>query len=66
MMKRLLLALTLAVSLGGAVVACNTPAGTTSPAGASAPAASDSLSSPAASDSLSSPSDAMSLEPSAS
>jgi hypothetical protein len=66
MMKRLLLALSLAVSIGGAVVACNTPAGTTSPTGAttSAPASSDSLSS----DSVGSPaaSDAMSAEPSAS
>ena len=58
MIKRILLALALAASLGGAVVACNTPAATTSPAvvtpsttPASAPA-----SSPAASDVLPSPS----------
>jgi len=31
MIKRILLAIALAVSLGGAVVACNTPASTTSP-----------------------------------
>jgi hypothetical protein len=31
MMKRILLALALAASLGGAVVACNTPAATTAP-----------------------------------
>jgi hypothetical protein len=31
MIKRILLALTLAASLGGAVVACNTPAATTAP-----------------------------------
>lgn len=31
MIKRILLALALAASLGGAVVACNTPAGSTSP-----------------------------------
>jgi hypothetical protein len=37
MIKRALLALALAASLGGAVVACNTPAGTASP---SAPASS--------------------------
>ena len=31
MMKRILVALALAASLGGAVVACNTPAATTAP-----------------------------------
>jgi hypothetical protein len=31
MIKRILLALSLAASLGGAVVACNTPAGTAAP-----------------------------------
>ena len=31
MTKRILLALTLAASLGGAVLACNTPAATTTP-----------------------------------
>jgi hypothetical protein len=57
MMKRILLAAALALSLGGAVVACNTPASTTTPTIApvasspaeSAPAASESL--PAASES---------------
>ncbi|HET7703925.1 MAG TPA: hypothetical protein VFK35_11040 [Candidatus Limnocylindrales bacterium] len=58
MFKRILLALTLAASLGGAVLACNTPAGTTSPSTplSTAPASSDA---PAASD-------LMSAEPSAS
>ncbi|MEO5941734.1 MAG: hypothetical protein ABIZ72_11860 [Candidatus Limnocylindrales bacterium] len=57
MFKRILLSLALAASLGGAVLACNTPAGTTTPSVAApvAPAAS-----PAASDALMSP------EPSAS
>jgi hypothetical protein len=48
MIKRILLALGLAASLGGAVLACNTPAATTTPTtvapsvpAASAPAASD-------------------------
>ena len=66
MIKRILLALALAASLGGAVVACNTPGATSSPTSAtpsqpaaSAPAASDGLASPAASD-------AMSASPSAS
>ena len=62
MFKRILVALALAASLGGAVVACNTPATTaptltpttaplpsTAPAESSAPAASDALSSPASS-----------------
>lgn len=52
MMKRILLALALAASLGGAVLACNTPAGSTSPsvvvpstpADSGAPAASDLMS----------------------
>ena len=35
MVKRLLIAFALIASLGGAVVGCNTPAGTTSPAGGS-------------------------------
>ena len=58
MIKRILLALSLAASLGGAVLACNTPAATTTPTtGApSVPAAST----PAASDA------APSVEPSAS
>ena len=50
MFKRILLSLALAASLGGAVLACNSPSGTTSPSSggggvttpeASAPAASD-------------------------
>ena len=48
MIKRILLALSLAASLGGAGLACNTPAATTTPTtvapsvpAASAPAASD-------------------------
>jgi hypothetical protein len=45
MTKRILLALTLAASLGGAVIACNSPSGTTSPGGS----AGGGLSSPAAS-----------------
>jgi hypothetical protein len=62
MIKRILLALTLAASLGSAVLACNSPAATgtppatvpsTAPAGstapASAPAASNALPSPSAS-----------------
>ena len=35
MIKRILLALALAVSVGGAVAACNSPSGTSSPAGGS-------------------------------
>ncbi|MBA2720166.1 MAG: hypothetical protein H0U52_13150 [Chloroflexi bacterium] len=61
MIKRILLALALAASLGGAVVACNTPAGTSNPTSVtpsqpavSAPAASDA--SPAASEMMASPS----------
>lgn len=57
MIKRILLALGLAASLGGAVLACNTPAGTTTPASltpTTAPVSSDA------------PSDMMSAEPSAS
>ena len=59
MFKRILLALALTASLGGAVVACNTPASSTAPtltpttAPASVPAASMA---PAASDLLPSPS----------
>lgn len=43
MLKRILLALTLAASLGGAVLACNNPAGTSTPASVipTTPAASD-------------------------
>jgi hypothetical protein len=47
MIKRILVALALSASLGGAVLACNTPAATTSPTltpttpAASTPAASD-------------------------
>lgn len=49
MFKRILLSLALAASLGGAVLACNTPAGTTTPsvapvAPAASPAASDLMS----------------------
>ena len=55
MMKRILVALALAASLGGAVLACNTPAATTAPTvtiPSTAPAASTGTepSSPAASD----------------
>jgi hypothetical protein len=68
MVKRILLALALTASLGGAVVACNTPAATTSPSSVttpstgtdSSPAASDMTGSPAASDAT------MSAEPTAS
>ncbi len=58
MIKRIALALALAASLGGAVLACNTPAATTTPTtvAPSVPAAST----PAASDA------APSVEPSAS
>ena len=60
MIKRILLALTLAASLGSAVLACNSPAATGTPAAvnpstapstapASLPAASDVLPSPSAS-----------------
>jgi hypothetical protein len=54
MIKRILLALTLAASLGGAVVACNTPAGTAAPTVGlpSTPASSDMVT-PTASDELS-------------
>jgi hypothetical protein len=55
MMKRILLALMLAGSIGGAVAACNTPAATTTPASlapaASTPAESTSTESMAPSDS---------------
>lgn len=46
MFKRILLALALAASLGGGVLACNTPAATTKPTSVSPsmPAASDMLS----------------------
>jgi hypothetical protein len=60
MIKRILLALTLAASLGGAVVACNTPASTTAPSvavpstPATVPSASDAA--PSASDAAPSPS----------
>jgi hypothetical protein len=40
MTKRILLALTLAASLGGAVMACNTPASTTTPVGSTTPVSS--------------------------
>jgi hypothetical protein len=56
MIKRILLAIALAASLGGAVVACNTPASTTSPSLAAPPSveasapASSTESSPAASE----------------
>lgn len=60
MFKRVLLALTLAASLGGVVLACNSPAATSKPASL-APLAS----SPAASDMLS-PEPLMSASPSAS
>src|SRR5438045_6526461 len=56
MIKRILLALGLAASLGGAVVACNTPASTTNPSVAAPPSveastpASSTGSSPAASE----------------
>jgi hypothetical protein len=53
MIKRILLALTLAASLGGAVVGCNTPAATTSPAvvaPSTAPVSTPAESGPAASD----------------
>ena len=56
MIKRILLALTLATSLGSAVLACNSPAATGTPAAgnpstapASVPAASNVLPSPSAS-----------------
>jgi hypothetical protein len=62
MIKRILLALTFAASLGGAVVACNTPAATNAPTAAptTAPASVPAASAPAASDA------APSVEPSAS
>ena len=63
MMKRILLALTLAGALGGGILACNTPAATTTPIG-SAPAASTPASSPAGS--VETPSESPSAEPSAS
>lgn len=46
MFKRILLVLALAVSLGGGVLACNTPAATTSPASVTpaSPGASDMMS----------------------
>jgi hypothetical protein len=70
MIKRILLALALAASLGGAVVACNTPAGTAAPTVGlpSTPASSDLLpSTPASSDMVTpSASDELSAEPSAS
>lgn len=51
MFKRILLSLALAASLGGAMVACNTPAGTTSPTTpTSSSAPSVDTSSPAASE----------------
>jgi hypothetical protein len=63
MIKRILLALALAASLGSAVLACNSPAATGTPpatlpstAPASVPAASAPAGSPAASDMLPSPS----------
>ncbi|MEA2549348.1 MAG: hypothetical protein QOI00_631 [Chloroflexota bacterium] len=59
MIKRILLALALAGSLGGAVLACTSPAATGTPAivaPSTAPAASSPASSPAASDMLPSPS----------
>ena len=59
MVKRILLALTLAASLGGAVVACNTPAGTANPTIA---VPSTEASTPASSDLL--PSTEPSMEPS--
>jgi hypothetical protein len=57
MVKRLLLALALTASLGGAVIACNTPAATGNPAAPSTvipstPTSSDAVS-PAASDAMS-------------
>jgi hypothetical protein len=58
MMKRILLALTLAASLGGAVVACNTPAATTTPVSSTTPESS------APAESL--PAESPSAEPSAS
>jgi hypothetical protein len=57
MFKRILLALALAASLGGGILACNTPAGSTSPTLAPSTAP---VSTPAASDA------APSVEPSAS
>jgi hypothetical protein len=74
MMKRMLLALALAASLGGAVVACNTPAATTNPISSpAAPAASTPAesapaeSAPAASTPAESmPAESPSAEPSAS
>ena len=59
MFKRILLALGLAASLGGAVLACNTPAGTSTPATLSPSTAPISSDAPSASD-------MMSAEPSAS
>ena len=54
MLKRILLAIALAASLGGAVAACNTPAGTASPStGLPSVAAPSTETSPAASESLS-------------
>lgn len=53
MIKRILVALALAASLGGAVLACNTPAGTSSPTlTVPSTAPSDAGTSPAASDML--------------
>ena len=69
MTKRILLALTLAGALGGGILACNTPAATTTPVGSgSAPAASTPASSPAGSVETpsESPSESPSAEPSAS
>lgn len=69
MFKRILLTLALAASVGTAVAACNTPAGSISPSLAvpSVPAASAPAASPSATD-LASPSatDLMSAQPSAS
>jgi hypothetical protein len=69
MIKRILLALTLAGALGGAVAACNSPAATTNPSVAlpseSTPAGSEpAASAPAASESL--PAESPSALPSAS
>ena len=60
MFKRILLALSLSAALGGAVLACNTPAGTTSPATLTPSTA------PVSSGDAPSASDLMSTEPSAS
>ena len=64
MTKRILLALTLAGALGGGILACNTPAATTTPLSspaASTPAAGGSVETPSES-----PSESPSAEPSAS